>query len=272
MDEELMGDPDTPRNSDQGNSRAESGLLSRLRKPRDLKDDSELREHIYDSYNWLRIGMAVTAFAFPLLLMGWGKLRFGLQLQGEMSAYYWATPGGDPAVDPPMRVWFVGLIFAIGSFLFLYKGYSVVEELALDFAAILLILVALVPMCGSGDGQCPSWSVWHGRFAILFFIIIALFATYDSFLGAREARASTSLGNFRIWYGIAGILMIALPVLAAVLHHYFLGRADTLTFWVQAFGIWAFCLYWSIKTWELRKAVARRDLGINPRGRLWRGR
>src|SRR5215207_8214668 len=283
MEEELMGKPDTPpQKSKQGNSRADSGLRSTLLEleqrtigrlnSKDTRDPSRLREHIYDSYNWLRIGMAVTAFAFPPLLWAWGKLRFGLPLQGSMSAYYWASPGGDPPVDPPVRVLFVGLIFAIGFFLFLYKGYSVLEELALDFAAIFLIGVALVPMCWSGVGQCPSWSVLHGWLAILFFILIALVAMWDSFFGWREAQDETRQKRYRIWYLATGFGMIALPVTALVLH-YFLGRADTLTFWVEWAGIYAFAFYWSTKTRELRKAVAdRSDLDIDREKRILRGR
>jgi hypothetical protein len=267
MEEELMGETDTPRNSERGNSRADSRLLSRLLEPRDSRDTSKLLEHIYDSYNWLRIGMAVTAFAFPPLLWAWGKFRYGLPLQGSMSAYYWASPGG----DPPVRVWFVGLIFAIGFFLFLYKGYSRLEELALDVAAIFLIGVALVPMCGSGVGQCSSWSFLHGWLAILFFILIAFVAMWDSFFGRREAQDETRQKRYRIWYLATGFGMIALPVTAVVLH-YFLGRADTLTFWVELAGIYAFAFYWSTKTRELRKAVADRPvLDIEPQKRMWPG-
>src|SRR5215208_4049844 len=264
LEEELMGEPDTPRKSERGNSRADSRLL----KPRDSRENSKLLEHIYDSYNWLRIGMAVTAFAFPPLLWAWGKVLFGLPLQGSMSEYYWASPGG----DPPVRVWFVGFIFAIGFFLFLYKGYSRLEELALDFAAIFLIGVALVPMCGSGVGQCSSWSFLHGLFAIVFFILIALVAISDSFSGLREAQDSTSQGRYRLLYLATGAGMIALPVVAFILH-YFLGRADTATFWVELAGIYAFAFYWSTKTRELRKTVADRpDLDIDPQKRRRSGR
>lgn len=69
---------------------------------------SRLLEHIFGTYNWLRFGMVIIAFAFPILLWAWGRLH-GLHLQGSMSAYYWASIQG----DPPVRVWFVGIIFAI---------------------------------------------------------------------------------------------------------------------------------------------------------------
>jgi hypothetical protein len=251
MAEELMGEPDTPRKSERGNSRTDSRLPRWLREPRAARQDGKLLEHIYDSYKWLRIGMAATALAFPILLWFLGKYIFGLRLQTSMSAYYWASSGG----DPPVRVWFVGLIFAIGFFLILYKGYTWWEDWGLNLAAFFLIGVAVVPMCGSGVGQCPSWSVWHSRSAMAFFIFIALVAIIDSIFGFREIRASKSRQRFRYWYLAAGLLMIGLPGLAALGHHY-LGRADTRTFWVEWFGIWAFSFYWVLRTIELHKSVA----------------
>src|SRR5829696_6432645 len=75
--EEPMEVHDTPaRETDWGNTR----------------DNSALLKHVFDSYYWLRFGMAITAFLFPPLLWAWGKLLFDLQLQGSMSAYYWAPP------------------------------------------------------------------------------------------------------------------------------------------------------------------------------------
>jgi hypothetical protein len=252
-----MKRPDTPTRESEGGNHMDDNHV----------DESTLLNHVFGTYNWLRFGTAAIALAFPLLLWGWGRLH-GLPLQGSMSAYYWASPGG----DPPVRVWFVGLIFAIGFFLFLYKGYSRLEELALDVAAIFLIGVALVPMCGSGVGQCSSWSFLHGWLAILFFILIAFVAMCDPFFGWREAQDETRQKRYRIWYLATGFGMIALPGTALVLH-YFLGRADTLTFWVELAGIYAFAFYWSTKTRELRKAVAGRPvLDIEPQKRMWPGR
>jgi hypothetical protein len=48
-----MGEPDTTtRSSERGN----------------FRDDSRLLKHVFDSYYWLRFGMAITAFLFPPLL------------------------------------------------------------------------------------------------------------------------------------------------------------------------------------------------------------
>jgi hypothetical protein len=173
-----------------------------------------------------------------------------------MSAYYWASIQG----DPPVRVWFVGLIFAIGSFLILYKGYSFWENWALNLAAICLIGVALVPMpwkCGSDVGHCPSWSYLQSWFAIAFFIFILSVAIFDSRSTLREVQDPVRQRRYRIGYVFTSCLLFLLP-LAAAIAHYFLGRAETLTYWLELAAIWAFAVYWSIKTWELRTSLAER--------------
>ena len=220
------------------------------------RDNSALLKHVFDSYYWLRFGMAITAFLFPPLLWAWGKFLFDLPLQGSMSAYYWASPGG----DPPVRVWFVGLIFAIGSFLILYKGYSFWEDWALNLAAICLIGVALVPMrwdCGSDVAHCPSWGFLHGWFAIAFFGFILSVAIFDSRSTLREVYDPVRQRRYRIAYVVTSILLFVLPLGAAVAHYY-LGKADTRTYWLELAAIYAFAVYWSIKSWELSTSLAQR--------------
>lgn len=241
MEEELMGVPNTPtRESEEDNYR----------------DNSTLLKHVFDSYYWLRFGMAITAFLFPPLLWAWGKFLFDLPLQGSMSAYYWASIEG----DPPVRVWFVGLIFAIGFFLILYKGYSPWEDWGLNLAAIFLIGVALVPMpwkCGTDVGHCPSWSYLHGWFAIVFFIFILLVAIFDWRFSLREVQDRARRRRYKRGYLFTSLGMFVLPLLAYIGHRFW-GRADTLTYWLELFAIYAFAIYWSIKTLELRQSLADR--------------
>jgi hypothetical protein len=243
MEEELMDAVDTSaRESERDNSR----------------DNRRLLQHVFDSYNWMRVGMAIMAFLFPPLLWAWGKLLYDLPLQGAMSAYYWASPEGE--IDPPVRVWFIGLIFAIGSFLILYKGYSDLENWALNLAAICLIGVALVPMpweCGSDDGHCSSWSYLHGWFAIAFFVFILLVAIFDSVATLREVRGEARQRRYRFVYALTSVGLFLLPALAVIGHQRY-GRAETLTYWLELAAIWAFAVYWSIKTWELRTTLAQR--------------
>src|SRR5215217_9419601 len=160
-------------------------------------EKSRLLKHVFGTYNALRYGMGVIAFAFPWLLWGWGKLH-GLSLQGSMSAYYWASIEG----DPPVRVWFIGCIFALGFCLFLYRGYTIWEELLLDFAALLVIAVALFPMswkCGTELGYCPSVNP-HSWFAIAFFACIVIVALFFSGETLDELQNPTLRRGYKIAY------------------------------------------------------------------------
>ena len=61
------------------------------------------------------MGIVVMAFALPLALWIGGYFRAGLHLQSSMSAYYISGNGA-------MRDVFVGILWAVGFSLYLYKG------------------------------------------------------------------------------------------------------------------------------------------------------
>jgi hypothetical protein len=76
----------------------------------------------------LRLGLAVMAFAFPLLLWIGGYYLGHLPLAGSMRAYYHAIDSlhldqGSPG-QGSMRNEFVGILFAVGALLFAFQGYS----------------------------------------------------------------------------------------------------------------------------------------------------
>src|SRR5688572_3707669 len=128
---------------------------------------ADLQKHVLATYFTLRMGIALIAIVFPLLLWIGGKFYAGLPLQDSMSAYYHAVLDGKS-----MRDWFVGILFAVGVFLYLYKSYSNNENFALNIAGIMALGIAIFPMeweCGTG---CAKYSI-HGVCAVLFFICIA---------------------------------------------------------------------------------------------------
>jgi hypothetical protein len=211
-----------------------------------------LLRHVFDTYITLRIGMIVIAFAFPLLLYAWG-LWHGLPLQGSMSAYYWASNEG----DPPVRVWFVGGLFAVGSFLMLYKGYTRREDWALNLAALFAIGVALFPMTWC-EPHCPDWNP-HAWFAIALFVCLA----YVTFFRSRDtlhALPNEALEHrYRnIYWGTSAIMLIS-PVVAIILHNVF-QKFDALTYFVELAGIWAFSAFWFAKSWEMRHSRAEKQV------------
>src|SRR6516162_3715528 len=164
-----------------------------------------IQQQIKATYFALRVGAAVIAFAFPLLLWIGGKVA-GFTLRDSMSAYYWATPeqlcpcGENPDhscrkqgsevstnVTPSpqekvlkpgtMRNWFVGILFAVGALLYINQGHSSEEDWALNLAGVLAIGIAMFPM--PWDCYRHPFSP-HGFCAIAFFFCIAFVAAICS--------------------------------------------------------------------------------------------
>jgi hypothetical protein len=210
-----------------------------------------LEEHVLATYFTLRVGIAVIAIAFPLLLWLGGRFYVGLPLQDSMSAYYHAAVDGRS-----MRNWFVGILFAVGVFLYLYKGFSNKENYALNVAGVMAIGVAVFPMEWACGEACSRYSV-HGVCAVLFFVSIA-------FVSVRCAADTLSLIQdehlrtvFRRAYKTLAGLMLASPAIALVLN-FILLQHRAAVFYVEAFGILAFAAYWLTKCRELALSQAEK--------------
>jgi hypothetical protein len=206
-----------------------------------------LQKHIYATYARLRYGLAFIAAAFPVLLYAGGSLFYGIAPRDTMSDYYFASPvaGG----DPPMRVWFVGLLFVIGVFLILYRGFSLRENLLLNLAGVFGICVALFPMPWACARDCPALNL-HRISAVLFFACIA----YVSIRCARETlyllEDEKLRASYRRKYRLIGIAMLLTPLLALALSQ-LIGELRKFVFVFETFGIWAFAYYWWTKSREL---------------------
>ena len=222
-------------------------------------DSALLREHIFKTYLWLRRGMGLIAFAFPFLLVGVGWLVYGLPWQDSMSAYYWAPiEKGEESGDAPMRVWFVGLLFALATCLFLYKGYTRLEDSALNVAAVCAFLVALVPMCWTTESECPSWRKLHGGSAIVFFVLLAsvsiLHALYA--LGWLQGGSRRPRSKYWLWYVGTALVMVLSPIGAGI----FFETNPARTFWTEVAGIVAFCIFWGVQSWQIHNSGFDQEL------------
>lgn len=207
-----------------------------------------LEEHILATYFTLRIGIAVIAALFPLLLWLGGRLYAGLPLEESMSAYYHAANDGKS-----MRDWFVGILFATGVFLYLYKGYSNKENYALNLAGVLAIGVAIFPRAQEGGG---AYSL-HGACAVAFFLCIAFVCVRCSADTLRLIEDEKLRASFRRLYKILAALMLTSPLIAFVLNTIF-RQYKSLVFYVEAVGIFAFAAYWLTKSRELSITQAER--------------
>ena len=228
----------------------------------------DLSEHMLATYQTLRVVLVVIALAFPWVLWIGGRFVFDhIDLQASISDYYHASSTSiakrdankrsGAAPDPfnsgrgVLRNWFVGVLFAISGLLAVYKGFRPAEDLALNLAAIFAVLVALVPNTWEGDGP-----PWHGIFAVAFFIFIS----YVCILAASATQAQVEgerRKSFRRIYKALGWAMVASPLIAAVLSYFpaFTGR---FIFLAEAIGVYAFGIYWLVKTIEIRQTNADR--------------
>ena len=211
-----------------------------------VKPDDYLK-HIIDTYFSTRFGIGIIGLAFPIILWSIG-LKFGVPLQGSISAYY----------HTPMRNVFVGILFAIGASLFLYKGYGTTEDFVLDAAGILALCVALLPTSPATKLSCDTFTapLWHGISAVLFFVLIAGICIAEAFgklYRSKIPQSQKSKGFFTKIYWILGIGMIVLPVVSA-LWLYFIGETGSLIFWVETAGVVIFSTYWMVKSIEINES------------------
>jgi hypothetical protein len=225
-------------------------------------DPPTIEDHIISTYKVLRVGIGLLAFALPLILSIIGLYKYGLSLQDSISAYYHAYTSSSPGFDPfleagkgHMRNWFVGILWAIGVFLILYRGYGRRENVALNIAGILLICVAMFPMDWTCRDACSNVSI-HGVSAVIFFIAIGyvcIFRSGDT-LGdtLKLSLDDTSRTSYQRAYRIIGFVMWGFPVLVVVLnffHLYVFGRYTV--FIIETAGIWTFASYWLLKSREI---------------------
>jgi hypothetical protein len=134
----------------------------------------DLRKNMLATYFHLRLGIVVLSAVLPWLLLGYSWFGKGEFAQNSMSAYY-------GAYDDAMRDWFVGILWAVGSFLVLYKGFSAAESWALNIAVVSAILLSINPChCWTNP---PGSNTLHSGFAIAFFvsmIYVCWFCAYDT--------------------------------------------------------------------------------------------
>jgi hypothetical protein len=213
------------------------------------EEEKALKVHIFGTYVTLRKGMGILAAVFPLVLYIIGKFH-GINLQGSMSAYYWA--GADGAVAP--RTIFVGGLLAIAVFLYLYKGFSVRENIALNFAAVFASLVAFFPMSWNCSTEklppinvvyCPSTWNPHGASAIALFACLA----FVSLFCAKETlpRCPRKRRHYERIYTFTGVLMLISPIISAIMQVGF-NKFNSYTYFIELCGIIAFAVYWIAKS------------------------
>lgn len=223
-----------------------------------------LNDRVRKTYFSLRVGVAILGIIFPILLLV-GGMRAGIPWEPSMSAYYHATHTAPNEPAPPcsatssitqkepggMRNWFVGILFAVGAMLYVNKGFSDKENLALNVAGAMAFGIALFPM----SWTCTPTSNlnMHGICAITFFAAIAFVCEFCSNETLKDLEDEQLKEKFRTAYRWLARAMIVLPGSSVILHLFESTERSHLIFLAEALGIWSFAAFWLVKTFEIRK-------------------
>jgi hypothetical protein len=208
---------------------------------------NKLREHILSTYLTLRYGIILIGALLPIVVYAVGRFN-GVALQDSISAYYWAGDGA------PSRDWFVGLLFAVAAFLYLYKVFSGAENIALNLAAIFAVGVAVFPTEWNCGAACGKYSV-HGFCAVSMFVFLVYVVWFRAGDTLTLIPDDQSRARYRRLYKILGLVMLASPLTAFVLNSV-IGTRSSYVFFIEAAGIWAFAAYWLVKSSELARSAA----------------
>jgi len=224
---------------------------------------NSLASHSLDNYSRLRRGMAVIAFLLPLVLLLGGKWIYAVPTQTSISAYYYANEN--------LRDILVGVLFAVGTFLYLYKG-EWWENLLLDIAGVCAVGIAIFETAKGGDCSPDTHGVTaHGIFAVLFFTAISVVCISVA-VQKEDVKRTRRLG-LRTYSYVSCAFVMLVTMIVGLVYSFFLPAPAKLAlcnanviFWLEAFGIWAFSTFWFLRTLELDARVSwrpwRNDLEI----------
>lgn len=241
-----------------------------------MKKDSINNQLI--SYLSLRKAVGILGIAFPIALILGSVACCGCgEVQSSISAYY----------HTGMRNLFVGLLCAIGLFLFTYSGYDSTDSTAGNIACFFALGVAFFPSSFSGPlTSCITEltkdsiiSTIHftsaaGLFLTLAYISICRFTKTKSepekcwkrlsFKKHKDRPKGRKIIRNRI-YIACGLTMIACVLLIAVykiLEDSPLGESLSKfnpIFWFEAFALWAFGISWLTKGRTFYTDVENKD-------------
>ena len=198
-----------------------------------------ISDHVLATYWGLRLGMSVLGASFPFLLALIG-LFLNVAIQKSMSAYYHVPEG-----EGVLRNIFVGILFAVGTALYMYKGYSKGENYALNLASVMAFGVALFPMAKHPPIPSNGFTI-HGAFSAAFFVSIAYVCVFCADETLRLIKSDPLKRRYYLIYRILGGTMMILAAVAWLL------RSSDYLFWAEAGCILVFSGYWCVKNWELR--------------------
>ena len=201
----------------------------------------EKNEHLQQviSYLTLRRLLGILGVLFPVILL-LGCYVFGKcgEIQPSISEYYYTN----------MRDVFVGILFAIGLFLFSYKGYEKTDHLAGNFGCVFAVGVAIFPTLSPN----PVISTLHLISATLLFLVLAYFSLFLFTKSKKVAKPTKQKRRRNRIYRVCGLVMLGCILLLFLIFAFFSKPGSDLlrykpVFWLESLALWAFGISWLTK-------------------------
>ena len=196
------------------------------------------------SYFGLRRAIGVSGLLLPIVLWPVGWWLFKVPIQDNMSSYYYT----------PLRDVFVGTMFAIGVFLFCYRGNDWIENLTANVGCVAAIGVALMPLDPNSDPLLQkSWVGYvHTVCGGIFFVTLAFYSlVHFPRSDGTSDNLNNSLRNF-VYRASGIVILMSLAVMGAYL--LFLDSTAKqqfntyhVLFWGEWIAVWAFSAAWLTK-------------------------
>jgi hypothetical protein len=250
-----------------------------------LTDSPEhLDTHILRSYSVLRWCMGGFGLILPLLLVigglkSWWWISEPLAVQNSLSAYYHAG-SSCTALEGVYRDLFVGVLAAIAACCIIYSGFGKLENWLLNIAGICLAGVAFFPTdwpepqvleaCKANPDfvdYVPSQLLGlpinlHFTAAIIFFLAIMVVNICTAMDTVKIIEDDGKRAFWTVVFSFARFLM-PLSIGLVLLLNRTTGASligDRLILWVEWAGIWAFSLYWLLKSVEILSSKVDVDM------------
>lgn len=198
------------------------------------------------SYIAIRRAIGVSGLLLPVALGLGGLLLFDVPIQDNLSSYY----------HTPLRNLFVGVLCAIGVFLYCYQGHDWVEDWTANLGSASALGVAFFPLDANSDPLYQSSLVGylHSLCGGVFFTTLAFYSLFHFPTGKlandeREPHERTRDLAYRASGVVILLAMLAMAGYLLLLRGDWRALADRYNalFWLESIAAWAFAAAWLTK-------------------------
>jgi hypothetical protein len=210
----------------------------------EMEEASASKYSLVISYLALRTTVGILGFALPILVPLGGALLFKTGLQSSLSSYYYTG----------MRDVFVGILWTIGFFLYSYRGYEAVDNIAGNLACVFAVGLSLFPTTPDGSVSTVANIIGgvHLVFAALFFLTLIYFSFFLFTKTNPKDQPTTEKLKRNMVYKASAYIMLVCILLIAIFqllpeNAALIFKAYEPVFWLESVSILAFGLSWFVK-------------------------